>query len=110
MKQRTEELRRLIRSNPVPAEAAVNAIGVPLEVPYMFCSDDHAGYIQDRWTPTRKLTPRLSTSGARPPMRPASSGRMISSASHSMSCRTLAGGHEPTTCSLRRSPEPKTHG
>ncbi len=46
-----EEMKLLLRNNPEPAPAAVAAVGAPAEVPYMFCTDDHAGYILtcNRW-------------------------------------------------------------
>ncbi|MBX5483092.1 MAG: hypothetical protein IRZ16_14800 [Myxococcaceae bacterium] len=41
VKEKTEALRQLLETNPVPSPEQVAALDVPAEVPYMFCTDDH---------------------------------------------------------------------
>ncbi|HZA13974.1 MAG TPA: zinc-dependent metalloprotease, partial [Myxococcaceae bacterium] len=42
---KTRQLRELLRVKPVPTAAEVSAIGVPPEVPYMFCTEGHVGAV-----------------------------------------------------------------
>jgi hypothetical protein len=48
---KTQQLRALLSVKPVPTPAEVSAIGAPAEVPYMFCTEDHVGYVLScqRW-------------------------------------------------------------
>jgi hypothetical protein len=48
---KTRQLRELLRVKPVPTAAEVSAIGVPPEVPYMFCTEGHVGAVLScqRW-------------------------------------------------------------
>ena len=48
---KTQQLRELLKVKPVPTSAEVSAIGVPPEVPYLFCTDEHVGAVLScqRW-------------------------------------------------------------
>lgn len=46
-----ERVRQILKSKPTPTVADIEGAGAALEVPYMFCTDDHVGYILscNRW-------------------------------------------------------------